>query len=57
MAQDAGIVLKKMAFMSVSMFSVIVNSPLKANSISCKELTMTLMRMFITSHSCKNEFW
>jgi len=56
LSQGAGLLFKAMEFIRFSIYSVIVSSPLKASSISARELVIALMRIFIYSHSCMNEF-
>merc|ERR1740130_262878 len=53
----AGTLLRLISYMILSMFSVIVSSPLNASSMSLSDVTMWKMSWFMYSHSCMNEFW
>ena len=56
LAHGAGTLLKKIESIRASIFSVIVSSPLKASSTSNRDPTITLIRIFMYSHSWRKAF-
>jgi hypothetical protein len=56
LAHGAGILFKAIASIKFSIYSVIVNSPLNANSISARDEVIALIRIFMYSHSYMKAF-
>jgi len=54
--QVVGTLLIKISDMSISIYSVIVSSPLLASSISARDLIISLIKRAMTSHSWINTF-
>mmetsp|Transcript_17793 Transcript_17793/g.60059 ORF Transcript_17793/g.60059 Transcript_17793/m.60059 type:complete len:259 (-) Transcript_17793:8744-9520(-) len=57
LVHDAGSTSRKSAFITASMASDMVSSPLKPSESSLSDRTISCSKRFITSISCKKTFW